>query len=242
MCGALGGCRDPLDDVEGIYSTSPRTVYCGANLDTVGGNDLPSIRRGMERARDRGEAIHLYTHIPGGTIPLDKLEAVLQAANDYDLPFVTYAELAAGAEPGAAVVLSLDDDHIDAWYAARPMFAAHGARVTFFVTRYYLFSAEGRAMLHQLAADGHDIEAHTKNHRRAPDYVEDRGLRAWMDEEALPSLTALEDDGFPPPVALAYPFGTRTDETDRAILEHVKVVRSLSFSVQAAGVTDPCPQ
>jgi peptidoglycan/xylan/chitin deacetylase (PgdA/CDA1 family) len=136
--------------------------------------------------------------------------------------------------------LSFDDQAVDTWYAARPMFAAHGARVTFFITRYWIFSAQGRDELHQLAADGHDIEAHTIDHLRAPDYVADHGLRAWLDDEALPSIDVLTADGFDPPVAFAYPFGVRTGETDRAMLDHVSVLRSVSFSFSAP-VADPCP-
>ncbi len=236
----LAGCHESLDDVDGIFSSAPRSVYCAVDLDSVAGNDLASIHAGLVRARDRGEAIHLYAHSPGSTVPLDTFEAVLADASGLGLPFVTYAELAGGPAPGAAVVLSLDDQDVDAWFALRPMFAAHQVRATFFVTRYYLFSPEHRAELHQLAADGHDIEAHTVNHLRAPDYVTDRGLRAWLDDDALPSISALSDDGFPPPVAFAYPFGARTGETDRAMLDHVQVLRSVSFAFSAP-VADPCP-
>ena len=237
---ALGACRTPLDDLDSIYSTAPQKIYCAADLDTVAGNDLDSIRGGLERAAARGEQIHLYAHIIGDTVPTETIAAVLDEASALHLPYLTYRDLAAGAPPGAALVLSFDDQAVDTWYAARPMFEAHGARVTFFVTRYWLFDAHMRDELHQLAADGHDIEAHTINHLRAPDYVADHGLRAWLDDEALPSIDVLTADGFTPPVAFAYPFGVRTGETDRAMLDHVGVLRSVSFSFSAP-VADPCP-
>jgi peptidoglycan/xylan/chitin deacetylase (PgdA/CDA1 family) len=216
-------------------------VYCGADLDTVAGNDLQSVFGGLDRAKARGEQIHLYAHNIGVTVPTDFLAQVLQHANDLGLPFVTYRDLADGAQPGAAVVLSFDDQWIDAWYAARDLFKAHGVHATFFVSRYYLFTDLGKQELHALADDGHDIEAHTVNHLRAPDYVADHGLEAWLDDEALPSVQHLIDDGFAPPVAFAYPFGARTGETDRAMLDHVKVLRSVSFSFSAP-VSDPCPR
>jgi len=242
-CGALvalAGCHDSLDDMDGIFSRGPRRVFCAANLDTVAGSDLASIHAGLARARTRGEVIHLYAHNPGGTVPLDKLEAVLDDIDGFELPYVTYAELAAGPPTGAAVALSFDDTSVGAWYAARPLFAQHHVRATFFVSRFFAISADGRAELHQLAADGHDIEAHTINHLRAPDVVADRGLVAWRDHEALPSIDVLADDGFARPIAFAYPFGARTDETDRALLDHVAVLRSVSFSFSAP-VSDPCP-
>ncbi len=238
---ALAGCRVDLDGLDSIYTTAPERVYCAAAIDAVGGNELPSIRAGLARAVARGETIHLYTHTPGVTVPWDKLEAVLAEVQAQQLPYVTYAELAAGATPGAAVALSVDDSAIDSWTAARPLFATYGARVTFFVTRYPQFSAAGKAQLRALAADGHDIEAHTLAHFRAPDYVADRGLRAWLDDDAVPSLDVLRADGYAP-VAFAYPFGDRTGETDAAILEHAAVVRSVAFSIDAVAVTDPCPR
>ena len=238
---ALAGCHQSLDDVDGIFSSAPATIYCAANLDDVAGNDLASIHAGLLRARDRNEAIHLYAHHPGVTVPIDKLQAVLDDAVALDLPFVTYRDLALGPAPGAAVVLSFDDQWVDAWYAVRPILADHGARVTFFVARFWELTDAQRAELHALAADGHDIEAHTVNHLRAPDYVADHGLDAWLDDDAVPSIDALTADGFAAPVAFAYPFGARTGETDRAMLHHVPVLRSVSFAFSAP-IEDPCPR
>jgi peptidoglycan/xylan/chitin deacetylase (PgdA/CDA1 family) len=215
-------------------------MYCAADLDTTAAIDLDSIQRGLARAAARGEQIHLYAHNIGVTVGTEKLEQVLDAIDAQGLPYVTYRDLAAGVDPGAAVVLSFDDQWIDSWTAARPAFLAHGVRATFYITRYYQFTPEGRAELHQLAADGHDVEAHTVNHLRAPDYVADHGIRRWMNDEAMPSIDALTADGFDPPVAFAYPFGERTDETDRAMLDHVAVLRSVAFDYSAP-IADPCP-
>jgi len=216
-------------------------VYCPASLDTVGHNDLDSIYGGLERAAATGEIIHLYAHIPGVTVPTDKLEAVLTRAHDLGLTFVTYADLAAGTATGPGIALSFDDSGVDAWTGERPAFDAAGARVTFFVTRYPLWTDAMKTELHQLADDGHDIEAHTIGHRNAPDYVADRGLQAWLDDDALPSIDVLRADGYAP-VAFAYPFGARTRETDRAMLGHVSVLRSVAFSLQSPVLADPCPQ
>lgn len=237
---ALAGCHESLDQVDGIFSGAPRSVYCAADLDDTAGIDLDSIHAGLVRARDRGEAIHLYAHHLGVTVSYDKVEAVMQDANDLGLPFVTYRALATGPAPGPAVVLSFDDQWIDSWYAARAMFDAHGARATFFVARYWAFGDQGKQELHALADDGHDIEAHTINHLRAPDYVADHGLQAWLDADAVPSIDVLTADGFAPPVAFAYPFGARTSETDRAMLHHVPVLRSVSYAISAP-IDDPCP-
>jgi len=92
--------------------------------------------------------------------------------------------------------------------------------------------------LHALAAQGHKIEAHSVSHQRAPTYVENHGLAAYLADEALPSIDALRAEGFDV-TTYAYPYGARTGELDGALLEHVSIVRSVSFTWST--VSDPCP-
>ena len=89
---------------------------------------------------------------------------------------------------GPGLALSFDDAAIEAWTTARPLLLQYGARVTFFVTRYHLFTEEGRAQLRDFAADGHEIAAHGVAHLRAPVYVEEYGLSAYLADEALPNV------------------------------------------------------
>ena len=190
-------------------------------------------------ARDeRGEVVELYAHRPGTTVPLEKLEHVLAGAAARDLPYLTYADLAAGGV-GPGLALSFDDDGVEHWIAARPLLQQHGARVTFFVTRYYQFPDEVRAQVRELASDGHEIAAHGVDHLRAPLYVEELGLRAYLADEALPSIEILRADGYAV-TSFAYPYGARTGELDRALAAHVSVLRSVAFPV--AGPFGPCPR
>jgi len=237
----LACTHPPIDEIDEVFHRDGRRVLCAAGLDDSSGNDLDSVRSGLERAAERGEILSLYAHRPGGTVSLEKIESVLAAAVELELEFVTYADLAAGAAPGAGLSLSFDDAHVDEWFDMRELLAGHGARVTFFLTRYDRLSAGRRDKLRQLAADGHSIEAHGLRHQVAPEYVEERGLAAYMEEEAIPSIELLRADGFCP-VAFAYPFGSRTGELDDALLEHVQLVRSVSFTIESPLVTDPCPE
>jgi hypothetical protein len=241
LAGAMACARPPIDEIDEVFHRGQRRVLCAAGLDDSAGNEMDSVRGGLERAAERGEILSLYAHRPGGTVPVDKIEAVLDAAVELDLSYVTYADLAAGASPRAGLSLSFDDAHVDDWFDMREMLASHGARVTFFLTRFDRLSGERRDKLHQLAADGHSIEAHGLRHQNAPEYVEERGLDAYMEEEALPSIQLLRDDGFDP-VAFAYPFGSRTGELDDALLEHVQLVRSVTFTIESPLITDPCPE
>ena len=243
---ALASCRTSLADIDELYfAWDDRHVLCAAGIDDSAGNDIDSIRGGLERAADRGEVLSLYGHKPGqnpgDTVSLDRIEAVLAAAADLGMDFVTYDDLAAGGPPRAALSLSFDDAHVDEWFAMRGLLDRYGARVTFFVTRYDRLSGARRDELRALAGDGHAIEAHSLRHLVAPEYVEENGLDAYMNDEALPSIDLLRADGFDP-VAYAYPFGSRTGEIDGALLEHVQLLRSVTFTVEGPLISDPCPE
>lgn len=213
-------------------------MHCAVNLDDKAGNDLATLDGALDRAAERGEVVELYAHSPGVSVPMAKLAHVLAGAAARGLAFYTYADLAAGREVQAGLALSFDDANVPSWFEARPLFQQYGARVTFFVSRYYSIYDDRRAQLRMLAADGHEIGAHSVHHERAPSYVEEHGLGAYVADEALPSIQVLRDEGYAV-TSFAYPFGARTGELDEALLEHVDVLRSVAFSLE--GAVDPCP-
>jgi hypothetical protein len=235
---ALVGCREAVSDMDSIfYNGDGRKVHCAVNLDGKAGNN-DGIDDALDRARDRGEVIELYAHKPGVTVAVADIEHVLAGAQERGLAFFTYADFAHGRPVEAGLALSFDDSSVANWYALRPMFQQYGANATFFVTRYATLSEETRGMLRDLASDGHDMEAHGVAHRRAPTYVEDNGLGAYMKDEAIPSIDVMRADGYEI-TAYAYPYGSRTSEIDHELLRHVSVLRSVSFSIE--GAVDPCP-
>ncbi len=239
---ALAACHHELADVDGIFydDGSGQKVHCAVNLDGSADNSPDSIDGALDRAADRGEVVELYAHHPGVTVGLDVLERVLAGAVSRGLAFIQYRDFAAGTAHGPGLALSFDDTSIQAWADTQPLFAQYGAKVTFFVSRFEFIDDVERAELHLLADDGHDIEAHSVLHLRAPEYVEENGLSAYLDNEAQPSIDLLTADGFDV-VAYAYPFGSRTSELDHALLERVGVVRSVAFP-WSGGVDSPCPR
>ena len=233
-------CHEDVSDLDGaFYDGDGRLVHCGVNLDTSANNSTESIDSGLDRARDRGEVVELYTHNPGVSVPLDKIEHVLAGARDRGLGFVTYADFVTGdyARPGLA--LSFDDTFIDAWISLLPLLAQYQARVTFFVTRYQNLDADARAAVRLLASSGHDIESHSVNHLRGPDYVENYGVDAYLRNEIDPAIELMRSEGYPIQ-AFAYPFGARTSELDREIGKRVSVIRSVAFAYTV--VPSPCPR
>jgi peptidoglycan/xylan/chitin deacetylase (PgdA/CDA1 family) len=236
----LAACQhDVADTPSAFYDWDARRVHCAVNLDTYARNDLASVKTGLDRALERGEVVELYAHDPGRTVEWDALEAVLAAIAARGLPFYTYADFAHEVPPGPGVALSFDDAYIDHWLTGTDLYAKYGARLTFFVAYFDRLTPEQRASLHELANLGHAIEAHSVRHLRAPAYVEDHGLGAYVADEVVPSIDALRGEGFEV-TTFAYPFGARTGEIDRAVLEHVPLVRSVSFTWTSVA-TDPCP-
>nr|HEX4314443.1 polysaccharide deacetylase family protein [Kofleriaceae bacterium] len=237
------GCQSDIDQVDSAYSRPDehRAMHCSIDIDAVTRNDDASIDGGLDRARDRGEILELFAHDPGATISWDTVEHLLAGAQARGLNFVTYADLANGtAPPGGGLAFAFDDDHVAAWMDGEAMFAQYGARLTFFLTRYARLQPEQKADMAQLAADGHDLEPHSVKHLRGPEYVDDFGLAAYLGDEVQPSLDVLEDDGYTL-TTYAYPFGARTDETDRAILARgVTQLRSVALT-WGAPAEAPCP-
>jgi peptidoglycan/xylan/chitin deacetylase (PgdA/CDA1 family) len=236
----LAACQHDTADTPGaFYNWDQRSVHCAIDIDTYARNDIASVEAGLDRARERGEVIELYAHDPGRTVSWAELEAVLAAIAARELPFYTYADFARGTAQGAGVALSFDDAYIDHWLSGSELYAKYGARLTFFIAYFDQLSPDQRASLHELVARGHAIEAHSVDHERAPLYVEQHGLTAYLSKEVVPSITALRDEGFAV-TTFAYPYGARTSEIDRAVLVHVPILRSVAFTWTSIA-TDPCP-
>jgi len=235
------GCQRTIAQTDGVFVSANEhvQVHCAVNLDAEAQNSWSSIDSGLDRAARRGEIVELYAHHPGATVGMDTIDHVLAGAYERGLAFDTYADLARGTAVFPGLVLSFDDTSVGAWTQTRPLFDQYGARVTFFISRYAHWSDDERAQLRQLAADGHAVEPHSVLHLRAPQYVEDHGLSAYVAEEFQPSLDALVADGYDI-TTFAYPFGARTDETDRALLDHIQLLRSVAFTFEGEG--GPCPR
>lgn len=224
----LAGCGS-FDDAL-YFNWDDRRVVCAQNVDNLDHKlNLTKVVDRMQAAAANRQVYNLYAHVPGAvpgeTVSIELLENVLAEAERLHLGFVTYHDMLDHSAPRAGLALSFDDDAVDAWFAMRGMLRQHGARVTFFVTRYHSMSDATKAELFELAGLGHDIQGHGVEHLSAPQYVAEHGLEAYLRDEALPSIDALVADGLPASV-FAYPRGERTDEIDRALLEHVDLVRT----------------
>ena len=219
----LAGCHDehwltyPWDD---------RRIVCSQTIDDLT-EDAPwnLVEDQMAVAERTGAVLTLHAHAPGVTISTEAIARVLHRAEEHHLEFLTYRDLSPDATPRAGLALAFDDNAIDAWYGIRDLLRENGARVTFFVTRWYSRSDGERAELAELAADGHDVEPHSVHHLHAATYVLQHGLAAYLANEALPSIDGLTQAGYPPPTVYAFPFGEDSIAIDDAMFEHVPRLR-----------------
>jgi peptidoglycan/xylan/chitin deacetylase (PgdA/CDA1 family) len=225
----LASCgRAPLVDEPGaFYSWDERPIHCAAEIDDSDGIQMSSIVDALDHAAASGSVLELLVHRPGVSMSRAKFAELLQAITDRRLPFLTVKDMLVGP-PRAGVALMFDDAYPDVWLAIEDLLQEHDAHVTLYITWYARIDQAARDQLRQLADDGHDIEAHSVNHLRGPNYVEAHGLDAYIADEVVPSFELLRADGYDP-VSYAYPFGMRTDEIDRAILAtgYAKTVRAL---------------
>jgi len=205
-----------------FFSSEPTGVLCSKGVDAAHEWKHDLLQASLEHARDAGVVLQTYGHAP--TIKLDEYAADFDWAQGHGVPSVTWRELAAG-HVGAGWAFTVDDDEVDTWYGWREFLRAHHVKVTFFVTRFDRFTAEQKKKLHELVADGHDVEAHGKAHENAVDYVKAHGLEAYVRDEVLPSKQVLIDDGFPI-IAFAYPYGAHTKEIDAALAASFSLIRT----------------
>ncbi|HET9987973.1 MAG TPA: polysaccharide deacetylase family protein [Kofleriaceae bacterium] len=228
-CIALGACgRTSLSEEDGaFYRWDDRSVHCAAEIDDSDQISMESITAGLDRAQREHSVLELLVHRPGESMSRPNFERLLDEVTARGLPFLTVKDMLA-APAGAGVALMFDDAYPDVWLGVEDLLQTHDAHVTLYITWYTRLQQTQRDQIRQLADAGHDIEAHSVNHVRGSDYVEGHGLDAYLHDEVIPSFEVLRADGYDP-VSYAYPFGMRTDEIDRAILDsgYARTVRAL---------------
>lgn len=221
----LAACGDNRQYDEPFFDWGPDRTVGAMGLDHLQAGDLGMLDE-IDADADAPWVPMFYGHVPGRDIGMDTIESLLARAQADGLPTLTFRDLAEGP-PRAGISLSFDDTEVDQWMNLRPLLKKYDAHVSFFVTRYFEFTDAQKAELHQLYEDGNSIEAHGVNHVNEPKYVQQYGLEQLIDEEIVPSIDILRDDGFEP-VAFAHPGGAHTREIDDAILEHIGITRSIS--------------
>jgi len=217
----LGACHDE-DWLQ--YSWDDRRVLCSQSVDDMTQDpEWDAARDQLDIARDNHSVALFHAHVPGETVTVAGLDQFFTDVESRGVDYVTYPELVPG-ERRRGVALGFDDQNVESWYGIRELLRSHGARVTFFVSRFAGLTTEQRGLLAELASDGHAVEPHSVNHLNAETLIPMIGLDAYIAEEVLPSITILQDAGYHP-TTFAYPFGRNTEAADEAVLKLVDKVR-----------------
>jgi PKD repeat protein len=106
----------------------------------------------------------------------------------------------------AGVALTFDDNSVDAWYAARPIFQKYNAHVTFFISNFNQLDQSEITKLKTLQADGHEIAFHGYNHEDEVEYLQSHTLNDYLNNEIIRGINLMRSQGFNP-VNFAYPYG-----------------------------------
>ncbi len=208
------------------YAWDDRKVLCSAPIDDVQKADKTWV---LLKELTRASLVHhvalMHAHDPGKTVNVETIDKLLGMADQLGVATVTYRDLVPGDHPVAGLALAFDDHDVDDWLKLRPVLAAHHAHVTFFVCCWSTLTADQRAGLATLAAEGHDIEPHGVAHRAAREYMKDHTLEQYLQDEVWPSFDVLVAAGLPKPTTFAYAGGIHDGAVDDAILARVARVR-----------------
>ena len=197
------------DDQRILCSTPFDDYLHPINWDSLGGQ--------LADARADNSVVIMHAHDPGASVSIETVDQLLSLVDRYGLEYVTFDELAPSSRARPAVAIAFDDHTVQDWYDHRDVLQRHNARVTFFVTFPTRITKQELEMLTQLASEGHDIEAHSVEHLSAPDFVAERGVSAYVAEEALPSISDLRALGFAS-TSYAYPYGEDVTEVNDILL------------------------
>jgi len=116
-----------------------------------------------------------------------------------------------------AVFLSFDDCHLKEWHETLPLFARYDARVTFYVSYIRDIDDTGWQLLGELREAGHTIAFHGLNHMRAGLTVAQENCEAYLARDIHTGLRIMKDNGFNNIRHFSYPYGNRTEESDRCL-------------------------
>ena len=137
-------------------------------------------------------------------------------------------------QPGVAI--TFDDRYIDEWLEASEALRDFGFKATFFVSQFHMLSPEEIEKVKILKEMGHEIGGHGHEHLDSKDFCEKNGIGEYLIKEISPMTNAMAAEGIYP-TSFAYPFGSRSAETDAALLRNFQILRGTVY-----GGKDPASQ
>lgn len=126
-----------------------------------------------------------------------------------------FAQDSAVIKPG--VTLTFDDVHnVKNWIKHVDLFKKYNAKATLFINSPQRLSVEDVESLNILREAGFAIGNHGSNHVRSVDYIDQKDVESFLNDEIFPAQEELEQKGFSPK-AFAYPMSQNDERTDDAL-------------------------
>lgn len=138
--------------------------------------------------------------------------------------FVAIFAIASWGFGKGILLLTFDDNNLESWCMATPVFAEYGAHATFFPCGN--LSEDDMAMIKKLVKAGHSVGSHTVSHNKVPPQI-GNFLRNWlfMFREIRPHEKAFSRHGLHIRY-FAYPYNVHTAESDNILGNRFSLVRS----------------
>lgn len=140
------------------------------------------------------------------------------------LLFACHKETAQGTFEKGQIALTFDDASIENWHQYLPLLDSLNIKATFYVSHYHSFNARKKALLKEIALEGHEVAYHTANHPDLVKEVAKKGLAYVEEVEIKKDLLLMQKDGYSV-TNFAYPYGSHNTILNTCLLRTFKSVR-----------------
>ncbi|MDU8929810.1 polysaccharide deacetylase family protein [Alisedimentitalea sp. MJ-SS2] len=124
----------------------------------------------------------------------------------------------------SALCLTFDDNFVDSWHQAAPLFEKYGARVTFFLCWPERITPKQRDLLMSLQDMGHEIGFHTRSHVRLPKYLQTHSLEDYVSDQIDDGLDWMHKLGLSPR-SFSFPYFRFRPKLIEPLLERFDILR-----------------
>ena len=145
-----------------------------------------------------------------------------------------------GIMPGnnkGGIAITFDDAFVDEWCSLKGLFDAYGARATFFVSQFDKLTKNSIEKLGAIQDGGHEIGYHGLRHLNAVRFAEEKSVDEYVAAEIRPGIKMMAGYGFAA-TSFSYPYGSRSPQTDAALLKYFRYVRGTAFTDNKKRIVD----
>jgi len=121
--------------------------------------------------------------------------------------------------------LCFDDQYIDEWYKWLDFFDSNKMKATFYIANLGSISPSQWEKTREIRNRGHTIGCHGFRHARAGATIKRIGCEQFCEEEIFQSLRKFSEEAIGGIRHYCYPWGGRTEESDKCLLEIFDTLR-----------------